>query len=215
MEHSQAEVRCRLHRKGSACGIVLVLALALGWGFGGAAMVADEKGQLRFNHARTGFSLTGGHARAECGSCHLRGVFRGTPRQCMLCHTRGGRIDATPKPGNHIPTTSDCGNCHRTTAWFPATYNHLGTTQGGCALCHNRVSATGKPSNHILTAATCDSCHRTRVWVPAVFSHAMVPPGTCATCHNGISAVGKPNGHVVTAQSCDVCHRTNAWIPVK
>ncbi|MGE5757980.1 MAG: hypothetical protein ACM3W8_03845, partial [Sideroxydans sp.] len=35
-----------------------------------------------FNHFETGFPLTGAHLTTECGSCHVAGVFKGTPRNC-------------------------------------------------------------------------------------------------------------------------------------
>ena len=33
-----------------------------------------------FDHLRTGFALSGAHTNARCESCHLGGVFKGTPR---------------------------------------------------------------------------------------------------------------------------------------
>ena len=206
-------LNCRLRRNGSVCRIALACALFLVSGLGHEAEGGNEKSQRRFNHATTGFSLTGGHARALCITCHVRGVFRGTPRQCMSCHTRGRRFGTTPKPANHIPTFRDCSNCHRTTAWVPARFNHGAVTPGSCSRCHNGVTAPGKSNNHIQTAASCDSCHRTRAWLPATFSHVGVAPGTCERCHNGVSATGKPGNHVPTAATCDSCHRTAAWIP--
>ena len=50
-----------------------------------------------FDHFRTGFPLTGGHERVRCESCHIRGLFKGTPSQCKTCHSPGGRIAASAR----------------------------------------------------------------------------------------------------------------------
>jgi hypothetical protein len=171
-----------------------------------------DSGTVKFDHIQTGFNLTGAHILVRCETCHIQGVFRGTPRDCATCHMAGNRMGATAKPSQHVPTTTPCESCHRTTGWIPASYSHAGVAPGACMTCHNGSMATGKPSGHMLTTSSCDSCHRTTAWVPAGFNHMGVAPGTCATCH-GVTATGKPNGHVVTTDSCDKCHRTTAWLP--
>ena len=50
-----------------------------------------------FNHMTTGFPLLGGHATAACETCHVGGVFKGTPKNCDGCHAVGRRVLATPK----------------------------------------------------------------------------------------------------------------------
>ena len=168
-----------------------------------------------FDHLTTGFPLTGAHAQANCESCHLSGVFRGTPTQCVSCHTVGSGRALTAKPANHFPTTAPCDECHRSTVtWAGARFSHAAIAPGSCMRCHNGSIASGKPANHVMTTASCDMCHRTSAWVPASFNHTSVTPGTCANCHNGTQATGKPNGHFVTTRSCDACHTTSAWTPV-
>ena len=173
---------------------------------------AQAAGAIKFDHIQTGFNLTGAHILTRCESCHIQGVFKGTPRDCATCHMAGNRMGATAKPAQHVPTTTPCESCHRTTGWTPASYSHAGVAPGACMTCHNGSMATGKPRGHVLTTSSCDSCHRTTAWFPAGFNHMGVAPGTCATCH-GVTATGKPNGHVVTTDSCDKCHRTTAWLP--
>ena len=170
-----------------------------------------------FDHLRTGFPLTGAHSRVGCETCHVRGVFKGTPTQCRTCHSPGRGIAITFKPANHIPTRVECDQCHLSNLWTVVRFDHSmlgfsGTPQL-CRSCHNGFMAEGKPINHILTNAQCDGCHSTRGWVPATFSHALAAPGSCATCHNGVAATGKPANHIPTIAPCDACHRTNAWIP--
>lgn len=166
-----------------------------------------------FEHLRTGFPLTGAHQVARCDSCHVRGVFRGTPRQCAFCHTIASRVSSVVMPSSHFPTTQSCESCHNTSTFSGARFSHVGVRPGSCMTCHNGSSAPGKPSGHIVTMAACDSCHRTSAWIPASFNHASVAPGSCATCHNGSGARGKPANHVVTMASCDSCHRTTGWLP--
>jgi hypothetical protein len=178
--------------------------------------IAAERGPSRenFDHTLTGFPLTGAHSQATCESCHSFGVFKGTPRQCQLCHAPGSGRATTAKPSNHIPTAEPCAQCHNSTVtWAGARFRHTGVAPGTCATCHNGAQASGKPPNHVITTSSCDTCHRTTAWLPATFSHTAVAPGTCATCHNGTTARGKPANHIQTTASCDQCHRTTAWLP--
>ena len=171
---------------------MIVLGLWLSFGLVEESIAAKGKRDLRSSHAKTGFSLTGGHARVACENCHVQGVFKGTPTKCMVCHTTGGRISASFKPANHIPTVANCGTCHRTTRWTPASFRHSNVKPGSCSTCHNGNIATGKSDRHLPTTASCDSCHRTIAWTPAAFRHVGVKSGTCSTCHNGRTAAGKP-----------------------
>jgi len=66
-----------------------VLALALVPAAMAAGAVEGERG---FDHLKTGFALIGAHQSARCESCHVRGVLRGTPRDCASCHGAGARI---------------------------------------------------------------------------------------------------------------------------
>ncbi len=166
-----------------------------------------------FEHLTTGFPLNGAHRRVTCETCHSRGIFKGTPRQCASCHVRGSGIAMTFKPVNHIPTTAACSDCHSDATWHNGRYRHSEAIPGACATCHNNVFVSGKPATHIPTTTSCDSCHSTRIWSGAVFSHSTVAPGTCASCHNGVMSTGKPNNHIPTALSCDNCHRTTVWTP--
>ena len=177
--------------------------------------VAAEKApkQVRFDHIKTGFNLTGAHLRARCESCHISGVFRGTPTQCAVCHAAGNRFSAKAKPQTHIPTNAACDTCHKTTAWLPAQFWHEGVAAGTCRTCHNGTMAGGQTSSHIRTTASCDACHSTISWRANGFNHQGVARGTCATCHNGSTAKGKPATHIATTAACDSCHRTTAWIP--
>ena len=121
--------------------------------------------------------------------------------------------------------------CHRTTAWTPATFNHSGVAAGTCSICHNGSTATGKPATHIpvTTGPTkCDSCHRSQAaWTTAVtMNHTVVAATPCKTCHNGSyvsqgtqGALAKPSNHIPEVQllngaamDCNACHTsTTSW----
>lgn len=167
-----------------------------------------------FNHLRTGFPLTGAHTNIQCETCHVNGVFKGTPTNCAGCHTAGRRVVAPSRSANHIMTHAPCETCHTNSVTFLGTrFNHIGVLPKTCVTCHNSVMAPGKSAGHLPTSAQCDACHRTSSWLPTGFDHVGVVPGSCATCHNSVSARGKPLLHIPTNGACDQCHfNYNAFI---
>ena len=193
--------------------ILLLLISVVGSGFASA-----QNRDAEFEHLRTGFRLIGPHASQPCESCHLNGIFRGTPRDCNSCHTAGSRMSAgnTVKPLQHIPTLESCDSCHRPTTFVGGRFRHVGVLPGSCVSCHNGAVTAGKPAGHLATTAACDSCHRsTSNWASASVDHASFTSAThCAGCHNGVIAGGKSAAHIpVAATNCASCHRTNKWTP--
>lgn len=208
-----------MKRLGRVLGSFLAIALTIA---SLQAMAETQLGGRDFNHATTGFPLSGGHATAPCETCHVGGVFKGTPKSCDGCHALGKRIVATPKSNAHIVTDAPCESCHFNTATFlGARYNHGATMPGQCSTCHNARQATGKPVSHKMSSnatASCDQCHRTTAWTPATWNHNGVVPGICSTCHNGSLATGKPLSHttvVMATYQCDECHGFVGWHPAK
>ena len=181
------------------------------------SMAETQLGGRDFNHMSTGFPLSGGHATAACETCHMGGVFKGTPKNCDGCHALGKRVIATPKSITHIVTDAPCENCHFNTSTFlGARYNHSSATPGQCITCHNGRIAQTKPANHKPTTSSCDSCHRAIAWSPASWNHSGVVHGTCTNCHNGSPTIGKPGSHTTVAKAtyqCDECHSFLGWIP--
>ncbi len=168
-----------------------------------------------FNHALTGFPLTGLHVAAECASCHIGGIFKGTPRNCSGCHAKGKRVVATAMSSKHIPTTEQCEVCHSSTVTFlGAHFNHGSVAPNDCKNCHNGVMATGKPTSHnsgIKASAkiACGSCHRSIAWLPAFMNHSDIVVNPCSSCHGGNYAdvMGKTANHIPTASiACETCH---------
>ena len=140
-----------------------------------------------FDHSKTAFPLTGAHVSVPCASCHIAGVYAGTPTDCYSCHKK--EYQSTTDP-NHVaaafPTT--CQTCHTTSSWLGATFNHTwfpiysGTHQGKwttCADCH--VNSAN------YAAFSCITCH--------THAQSNVDPQ-----HSGVS------GYAYSATSCYSCH---------
>jgi hypothetical protein len=210
-----AHFRASYHRTTVWLATVVLACLALG-----AGLAFAQTGTTRnFDHLKTGFALTGAHVQARCESCHLNGIFKGTPRDCASCHVAGMGYSRgnVVRPPTHVTTTLACSACHNTKTYIGATFSHQGVAAGTCQSCHNGSTASGKPATHIQTSASCDACHRVTAWVPAAkFDHSGVVAGTCATCHGTGKATGKSPNHIPTGanQSCDACHTNfTAWRP--
>ena len=178
-----------------------------------AGTARPDSASVPFDHLTTGFALTGAHIGVSCESCHRDGVFRGTPRDCSLCHAGTGSRALTAKPANHVPSSNRCEDCHTAASWSAVRFDHSSVT-GSCVACHNGSRATGKPANHVPASNACQDCHSTVAWSPARFDHSGVTGG-CATCHNGSRATGKPATHLPTSNSCEDCHSTTAWSPAR
>jgi hypothetical protein len=136
---------------------------------------------------------------------------------CIICHNG---TQAAGKPANHIATNLECGDCHLTTTWLGADFDHTGITTG-CVTCHNGTKAVGKQGTHMPTSNLCENCHTTGIgtklpsWTPAIFDHTQMSVTTCATCHSGSVKIstgfvsGQPANHVPpipSAIDCAVCH---------
>src|ERR1700674_3212946 len=67
---------------------------------------------LSFDHLSTGFELDGVHRDLPCEQCHLNAVFKGTPRNCGICHITGSVYNATPKTQTHRQSSNNCVACH-------------------------------------------------------------------------------------------------------
>jgi hypothetical protein len=150
------------------------------------------------------FLLDGAHLSTgkcnTCASCHVGGVFMGTPRTCIACHNGDPARMTIGRGPTHIPTSVvDCNTCHKTVAFnIGTTMNHTAVTTIQCRACHNGAytssNALGKPSNHIpeinlIGGATmdCNLCHKsTATWATVTMNHNNTPgngAGWCIGCH--------------------------------
>src|SRR6202163_2401857 len=177
----------------------------------------------RFDHALTGFLLTGAHTvpPRTCADCHVNNNYNLTQTSCVSCHLKDFQNANNP---NHVqggfPQT--CEACHSTSAWQPAQFDHNKTKSpppGGptvppraCADCHIN-------NNYNLTQTTCVSCHQQD------YNNAKQPidhvaaglPLTCETCHDTVNWMnGKfdhaqtgwalTGSHTVPPRACADCH---------
>ncbi len=93
-----------------------------------APVIAQEKSAKKaFDHFDTGFELRGQHRDLQCESCHARGNFKGTPRECQLCHVPNGLLSTSFAPPDHIPTAASCDSCHVTSNWTQVNVDHAGS----------------------------------------------------------------------------------------
>jgi hypothetical protein len=144
-----------------------------------------------FDHATTAFPLTGAHRAMACNSCHQNGVYTGLPTDCYSCHTSD--FAGTVNPGHTAGNFShDCQQCHTTTVWTPASFNH---------------SLTRFPLTGAHKAALCNSCHQNGVYTGL--------SADCYGCHTSdFAATTNPN-HMTGnfSHNCTPCHTTAAWTP--
>jgi hypothetical protein len=145
-----------------------------------------------FDHARTGFPLTGAHDQVACVGCHQTG--RTTARECAGCHEddHQGRLGL------------QCDQCHDARTW-----------RSTRAIRRHRM--TRLPLSGVHALLDCTACHiRTadRTWTEV--------PADCFACHekdyrSDIHPVhqGDPDNPALApfTRDCGVCHRPIAWSP--
>jgi hypothetical protein len=187
-----------------------------------------------FNHATTGFTLTGAHTTLQCTQCHNTtfspsGPYNLTSTACATCHMTD--FQGTTNP-NHVqagfPTT--CDQCHTTTNWGSGTFNHTTTgftldgahTALACTQCHNTTfSPTGA---YNLTSNACVTCHQSDYNGTNNPPHATVGfPTTCNTCHTTASWANATfnhntqttfallGPHASSTVTCAMCHVNNNY----
>jgi hypothetical protein len=175
-----------------------------------------------FDHSLTKFPLTGAHTSLACSQCHINNVFTALDTACVSCHAKD---DA-----HNGQFGTDCGMCHSTTAWLPATFDHsltkfplTGAHIGlDCTKCHinnnfinlsiDCASCHPEPAFHagLFGGMSCDQCHNTSAWSPASFN--LAHPGGCGDSgcinHEGATCRDCHTANLSTA-TCLKCHDTN------
>ena len=139
---------------------------------------------------------------------------------CIICHNG---VQASGQSPGHIATNLECGDCHLSSTWLGASFDHTGIVSG-CVSCHNGTKAVGKQGAHMPTSNSCETCHTTGLgtktpsWTPSLFDHTQMSVTTCQTCHSGSVKIstgfvsGQPANHVPPIPStidCGVCHGNN------
>lgn len=155
--------------------------------------------EVRFNHDRTGFPLTGNHASASCKGCHVTDFVQPLAKACAACHrdVHAGELGAR------------CDGCHDTSSWrsrfdaeahrrtnfpligghaaLPCVECHLEARERrfsraavDCGACHADafMSTIGKGVDHVkqgFSQTLCRDCHNVFRWTPARYPHKCFP----------------------------------------
>ena len=159
------------------------------------AMSGEGAGQSDFDHATTGFPLSGRHRTADCGDCH-RGD-RAITRQCTGCH----------EDAHQRTLGQSCDRCHSAVDWADVAAIDLHRS--------TRLPLTGM---HVLAA--CSECHvraSDNVWRGV--------PSDCYACHSGdynredIHPLhrGVPSDPTKPAlpKNCAGCHGSTSFSPAR
>jgi hypothetical protein len=172
-----------------------------------------------FNHATTGFPLTGAHTTLACQQCHVNNNYSlsSANAACYSCHQAD--FTGTTNPA-HVPAgfPTDCSVCHTTASWAGATFNHNNTpfpltgahVTVACTSCHINNVFAGTPTD-------CYSCHKVDYSGTTNPSHVAAGfPTTCATCHNTTAWTGAVFNHTWfpvphhSATQCTDCHTNSS-----
>lgn len=133
-----------------------------------------------FQHASTGFALTGKHNAVACARCHSGLQFAGTSRDCASCHVDVHRAELG----------STCARCHASTTWkiTDMVRKHQTTRFAllgrhatlACETCH----AQAAQKLYTGTSIECVACHRTEYVQTSSPNHAAAQFSTdCLQCH--------------------------------
>jgi cytochrome c1 len=180
-----------------------------------------EKG--RFDHDKSRFPLLGKHVDTKCADCHKSTNFKEAPRDCIGCHKKDDKHEAT--------LGTQCESCHNERDWKNVSrfdhdktkfklrnahaakalkctachtdLKHYRDTPTDCYACHKKDDKhDGQLSQR------CDSCHGDRDWKTATFDHrnSRFPlvgrhaPVACKDCH------ASPR-YKDAARDCWSCHK--------
>ena len=185
-----------------------------------------------FDHANTHFPLTGAHVSLQCIACHANG-YQNTPYDCYSCHQ--SNYDGVSDP-NHVTNNfdHDCTQCHNTSAWTPATFDHANThfpltgahvslqciachangyqnTPYDCYSCHQSNYEGVSDPNHVQLnfSHDCSQCHSTSAWDPATFDHSQTPFPLTGVHMSVPCQSCHANGYQNTPTDCYACHVTD------
>lgn len=137
-------------------------------------------------------SLSGGHAKVACKTCHDRGNDKPPSRggSCVSCHA----------PIHEAPFGKDCASCHRRIAW-------LGVPVELSRQAHAR---TVFPLRGKHEAVDCDACHLPKR--PLARRYKKLKYERCSDCH------GDPHAGEFSARdegNCLGCHDEHGFVPTR
>jgi hypothetical protein len=205
----------------SALGGVLRLsavAIIMTWASAEPVHAQFETPNRQF-HNQTGFPLEGRHLTIACESCHINGVYKGTPSRCFDCHWARRRDDRY-----RLQLGSECAQCHRPAAWTAVQWDHGAMTPMPLNASHRQLSCQSCHGGDTFRQAnvTCVSCHLPDYQAARTPNHPAAGfPTTCEACHRPDHAsfqqarfdhnASFPLVGVHGQQTCATCHRGNAY----
>jgi nitrate/TMAO reductase-like tetraheme cytochrome c subunit len=127
--------------------------------------------EINFDHAKTGFALTGAHRNQTCRTCHFiknnEGIvdqrFSGLTSNCTNCHKD---VHVSQFENNGV---TDCKKCHDFNNWKISTFDHNKTNfkldgqhkNVACNKCHKPVQLNEITYvQYKLNDYKCETCHR-------------------------------------------------------
>ena len=171
-----------------------------------------------FDHARTRYPLTGKHVATACAACHPPGKatkIAGFER-CATCHAdaHAGQLVLRKSGG-------ECGECHTTAGFRPATFTvalHEATTYpllgahrtSDCATCHRAL-----PPGELERAgvALVRGAVAAKPGVAAKVTQFRFPKSGCPDCHRDPHAGDSEK--YLGAAGCLACHALTQWREVR
>lgn len=178
--------------------------------------------EVKFDHSKTHFPLTGKHDDVKCVDCHKNGQYKDTPQACIACHK---------KDDKHKTQFGDrCDTCHSSSDWKTITFNHDTDTHypllgkhrvATCVSCHTGnlyrdklatkcIDCHKKDDKHLGSLGdNCAGCHTERNWKePSRFDHSKTDfpllgkhgKVVCGDCHKSKMFKEAP-------RNCVGCHR--------
>ena len=183
-----------------------------------------------FDHATTGFPLTGKHVGVTCLTCHTAGYVSTSPA-CYSCHQTAF---AGAKDPDHALSNfdHDCSKCHTSNGWSPATFDHATTqfaltgahatqtciachasgyvnTPRDCYSCHQSVFTGVADPNHVTNnfSHDCTQCHNLNAWKPATFNHSTTQFPLTGAHISQTCVACHASGYTNTSKDCYSCHQ--------
>ncbi|MFZ4543185.1 MAG: cytochrome c3 family protein [Saprospiraceae bacterium] len=150
------------------------------------------KSGANFDHALTGYTLSGKHTTVDCKKCHT-----GPKMTAVLKHDKCADCHKDQHNGEFLDNKNrDCADCHKVT----------GFNDGSFGIEQHEASAFPLKGGHLATP--CNACHlKENKWT---FKHL---GSTCNDCHKNIHS-GFISEKYIPANDCRSCHSNESWLAV-
>ena len=145
-------------------------------------------------HENTTFPLTGAHRVIACEACHRderAGAFTPVDARCVACHRR--ELARADFPDHSAPTFQRaCEDCHGTSRWQGARFDHLEANGFALLGAHAR--------------AECIGCHVPPDYRPRF---PAASPQDCVACHR--ADYDREHAGTGFPLQCSNCHTVERW----